>query len=161
MENYSTNDIKACLAANKGVSIGLAVLGPSSSYTTLKIDGVEANAHNAAMGLYQFLAEDWGFNDTAATQGGVIATVAAQLFSDVQATSGVLPSENGTFGAGGVSWTAAGTASGQITNFYLQDGFNAQPTVSAAAEIGNPSVPTAVWTNTPKAACTILDNKNH
>jgi len=160
VENYSTNDIKSCLAANKGVSIGLAVLGPSASYTTLKVDGVEPNAHNAALGLYPLLAEDWGFNNTATTQGGVPAAIAAQLFSDVEKNTGVLPSENGAFGAGGVGWTASGTASGQIVNFYLQDGFNAQPTVAAAAETGNPSTPTAVWTNTPKAACTILNNKN-
>ncbi|MBS0379231.1 MAG: hypothetical protein JSS29_12145 [Proteobacteria bacterium] len=163
VENYSTNDIKACLAANPGVSIGVIVNGPGSAYTTLKVDGIEANIHNAAMGLYQFIAEDWAINNTATSQAGnanaaQAVALAGQLITDVKKTTGVLPSENGAFSGG--QWIASGTASGQLTNFYLQDSINAKPTVSATAETGNPSIPTATWTNTGKSACTILNNNN-
>jgi ABC-type phosphate transport system substrate-binding protein len=165
VENYSTGDIKACLAANPGVSIGLAVLSPSSSYTTLKIDGVEANAHNAALGQYQLYSEDWGFDNSANSQGGTASAIAGRLITDVTKTGGVLPTENGAFGTGGGSWVAAGTTSGQVTNFDLQNGgtgaHNTIPTVASSTETGNPSIPTAVWLNTSKAACTILTNNNH
>lgn len=169
VENYSSNDIKSCLSANPGVSIGVLVLGTGSAYTTLKVDGVEANAHNAALGLYQFVAEDWGFNNSTNSQAGNPNAASAialskQLFSDVtfltkSGVAGVLPSENGSFVNG--SWVAAGTTSGQITNFYLEDSLNGKPTVATTAEIGNPSIPTAVWTNSAnRSACTILTNDN-
>jgi hypothetical protein len=154
IENFSTNDIKSCLAANPGVSIGLAVLGPSGSYTTLKVDGIEANAHNAAFGIYPFYAEDWGYNGAAAHHAGAALNLANQLFTDVSvATSGVLPTENGSMVSG--SWVASGTASGQITNFYLENGINPAPTMTSSSQIGNPSVPIAIWNNANSAACTI------
>jgi hypothetical protein len=163
VENYSTGDIKACLQANKGVSIGLAVLSPSSTYTTLTVDGVEANAHNAALGLYQLYSEAWNFDNSANTQGSVGQAIVQQLIKDVSKTGGILPTEGGGFGSGGGSWKVGGNVA--MTNFYLQNGgtgpHNAIPTVSSSSETGNPSIPTAVWLNTSKAACTILTNNNH
>jgi ABC-type phosphate transport system substrate-binding protein len=164
IENYSSNDIKSCLSSNPGISIGVLVLGTGSAYTTLKVDGVEANAHNGALGLYPFIAEDWAFNNTATSQattpnGAQAIALAKQLFTDVTKNTGVLPTENGSFVGG--SWVAAGTTSGQLTNFYLEDSLNGKPTVSSTTEIGNPSIPTAVWTNsTNRSACTILTNDN-
>jgi hypothetical protein len=159
-ENFSSNDIKTCLSTNPGVSIGILVLGTATTYTTLKVDGNEANAHNAAFGIYPFMAEDWAYNNTSANHGaGTAATnLAAAMVTDVSVSPGVLPKETGTFANG--SWVASGTTSGQVTNFYLQNmSLNGAPTMTASTEIGGTgggSVPIAIWNNAGNAACSVL-----
>ncbi len=153
IENFSSNDIKSCLAAYPGVSIGFLSLSPGAAYNTLSIDNVQANAHNAALGAYRFVSQTWGFNNTPNSQPGSAGAqaIASTLFLDAQKPSrGVLPKESGTL-TGGV-WT---TTAPQVV-FALQDGLNAIPTF--AANTANPSAPVAAWKNTAqnKSACTIL-----
>jgi hypothetical protein len=160
IENYSSNDVKSCLTSNSGISIGILVLSPAGSYTTLNVDGIQANIHNSAFGMYQFFAEDWAYNGTATTQSGnsTAQAIASKLFTDVSKNTGVLANEGGSW-TGGQWSVGANTAQ---TYFYLQDGLNvAKPVASSSSELANPSTPTAVWTNSKKSACTILTNDNH
>jgi hypothetical protein len=153
IENFSSNDIKSCLAAYPGVSIGFLSLSPGAGYNTISVDNVQANAHNSALGAYRFVSATWGYNNTPNNQPGntVVQAIASTLISDAQKpTRGVLPKEPGTL-TGGV-WTSA---SPQVA-FALQDGLNGIPTF--ANNTANPSAPVAVWKNTlhNKSACTIL-----
>ncbi len=161
IENFSTNDVKSCLTAAPGVSIGWITLAPSSAYNTLSIDGVPANAHNGAFGIYRAVAEDWALNNVAVAHKGdpLLANYTAlvgALISDVSKNTGSLAKEGGGMVAG--QWQVG--ANTPQTNFYLQDKINAAPSISAAANSGNPSTPTAVWTNGGVSACTILKNNN-
>ena len=154
IENFSSNDVKSCLAAYPGVSIGILSLAANSGgYNIINIDNVQANAHNAAQGAYRYASETWVFNNTAANQptNTVAQAIATSLIADAKVPSrGVLPKEPGTLTAG--VWTSA---SPQVA-FALQDGINASPTF--AANTANPSAPVAVWKNTVKnkSACAIL-----
>jgi hypothetical protein len=150
IENFSSGDITACLNAFPGQSIGLRSLAISTAYNTLKIDNVEANAHNAANGAYKYAIATWGVNNTATTQGGVPAVIAAAIFSDAQLVShGLLPVEGGTF-AGGV-WTAG--ASAQVS-YALQDiKGNSRPT--SAANTSATVVPITIWKQTGSSSCSI------
>jgi ABC-type phosphate transport system substrate-binding protein len=156
VENLSTNDVKSCLSANPGASIGVISLGPAAAYNTLSIDNVQANAHNAAMGFYKFAFTTWGFNNTPNSQSGNVnaQNIAARLIADAQKPgNGALPKEPGSM-AGGV-WTSA---SPKVV-YAVQDLLNPAPTI--AANTVNPSTPIAVWRNTPKSSCYIPLNNNH
>jgi hypothetical protein len=154
VENYSSNDVKACLAAYPGQSIGILSLSLSNSaYNTISIDNVPANAHNAASGAYKYAVTTWGYNNTANSQpsNAVAQAIASTLILDAQRpTRGVLPLESGTL-SGGI-WT---TSSPQVA-YGLQD---VGPAQTFANNTANPSRPVSVWKTTPsKSACLIPIN---
>jgi hypothetical protein len=152
IENFSSNDIKACLAAYPGVSIGILALSPGSGYTTISIDNTPANAHNAALGAYPYWSTTWGFNNTPSNQPSntVAQAIASTLVLDAQRPSrGVLPKEGGTY-TGGV-WTATTP----VVAFGVND---LLPLPTVAANTANPSAPTSVYKNQTKSACTIPVN---
>ncbi len=155
IENFSSNDVKSCLAAYPGVAIGLVSLSPGAGYNTISIDNIPANAHNAALGLYKDAVQTWGINNTPVNQpaNATAQAIASTLFLDAEKPSrGVLPKEPGSL-VGGVWQSAA-----PVVVYGLQDGFNPAPTF--AANTANPSSPVAVWKITPsKSSCLIpLDN---
>ena len=173
VENYSSNDVKSCLSANAGVSIGILNLGPSSAYTTLSVDGVQANAHNTALGLYRYFTTTWAANQTATTQPGNAGaqSLASTLILDAQkVTRGLLPAENGSFvnnqwfappAAAAITSSSTPAVSGPEGYFYVQDvPQNLKPVVSSSSVTGNPSLPTSVWKDTNKSSCTIRTNSN-
>jgi PBP superfamily domain len=153
VENYSSNDVKACLLKYPGASIGILSLSPGAAYNTLSVDNVPANAHNAANGAYKYASTTWAFNNTANNQPSntVAQAIASTLILDAQkVTRGVLPKEAGTMTAG--VWNV-GTGNTPQVVYGVQDGLNAAPT--PAANSVNPSAPVAVWKNTPKSICNI------
>jgi hypothetical protein len=93
VENVSSTDLKACLAASTGGSsggaIGVLSLGTSSAYTTFYIDGIQANAHNAALGAYPFYTETFGYNNSAnvETAGSVPLKLSGALFAAAQSVT--------------------------------------------------------------------------
>jgi hypothetical protein len=110
VENASSGDLKSCLAASTGGStggaIGMLSLGTSGAYTTFYIDGIQANAHNAALGAYPFYTETFGVDNSANvevagsvqlklsgalfTAAGSVTTLAADGFTEASAyTNGV------------------------------------------------------------------------
>jgi len=173
IENFSTNDVVACVAANPGVSIGwVAIQNASTAFHTLLIDGIVPNVHNAAFGIYPAIAEDYAYSNIAVSKAGdpLLSNYTAlytKLITDVsKATTGVLSTETG----GMVAGTATSATQWAVTagknptgNFYIQNSPGnavAPPSLSAATESGNPSAPTAVWINTAHSGCTILVNNN-
>jgi hypothetical protein len=52
--------VQSCVsdAAAPG-AIGITSIGTSASWTTLKLDGIQANQHNAAAGIYPFSFENF------------------------------------------------------------------------------------------------------
>jgi PBP superfamily domain len=157
IENFSTNDITACLNAYPGVSIGIRALSPSSGYTTLNVDNVQANAHNAASGAYRYAITTWAFNNSATSQPGSAGAqaISAALISDAQrGTRLALPLEPGTL-SGGV-WTSSAPS----VVFGLQDGaLNPIPTF--ASNTANPSFPVQDWKETGKSSCVIPTNTSN
>jgi hypothetical protein len=155
IENFSTNDITACLNAYPGQTIGIRSLSPSSGYTTVSVDNVQANAHNAALGVYKYAINTWAVNNSAATQGGTAAAIAGQLIADATlAANGALPTEPGTLTAG--VWTSASPS----VVYGLQDTGTNPIKPSLATITANPSFPIAVWRNTSGSSCTIPLNNN-
>lgn len=106
-EETSTGNVRTCVQGDTG-AIGITSLSTNTNWTTLNIDGVQPNAHNAASGMYQFAFEDIVYNNSAnsgASQGakdlaGLFITNArkvAGLSSQIESTA--------TQGANG-QWTA-------------------------------------------------------
>jgi hypothetical protein len=62
-EETSTNSVRICVQDNVG-SIGIQTLSTGSNWATLNIDGVQANAHNAAAGFYTFAFDTVAYNLT-------------------------------------------------------------------------------------------------
>ncbi len=73
IENPTSQDVKNCVQNASSVSglsgavagIGLVGIGFSASYTTVNIDGYQANAHNVAAGLYNMAYEAHAKDNTA------------------------------------------------------------------------------------------------
>jgi len=64
-EETSTGNVRTCVQGTTG-AIGFTSLSTNAGWTTLNIDGVQANAHNAATGMY-----DWAFEDVVYNQATV------------------------------------------------------------------------------------------
>jgi ABC-type phosphate transport system substrate-binding protein len=168
IENFSTNDVKACLAANPGVSIGVVSLGIASAtdyftgaYRTVSIDGIQANAHNAAAGLYPDAFITWAFDNSANSGHGAQAAVGQLLLDAAKTSQNALATEAGGY-SGGQYLVSAGTK--PITNFYIQDnGFgsaNLKPTATTLRATGN--TPTASWKQgASNSSCTQYQSSNN
>lgn len=63
VENPASSSLATCMG-QAGANIGIASYGTNANYSIISIDGVEANAHNAAAGYYPFAYETWGANIT-------------------------------------------------------------------------------------------------
>jgi hypothetical protein len=61
VENASTGAVRTCVQGDVG-AIGVTSLSTNTNWTTLNIDGVQANAHNAAAGFYDFAFETVVYN---------------------------------------------------------------------------------------------------
>ena len=84
-ENASTVDMDTCIATHNG-SIGIRGLTtPSTGRVVFNIDGVEANAHNAAAGAYPYAYEAWV--GTTGAHTGVPGLVATKLLNRLQSTT--------------------------------------------------------------------------
>jgi ABC-type phosphate transport system substrate-binding protein len=154
VENFSTNDITACLNAYPGQTIGIRSLAPASGYTTLNIDNVQANAHNAALGIYKFAVTTYAFNNTANSQptNAGAQSIASQLILDAQTGSnGALPTEPGTMTNG--AWTSTAPS---VVYGITDGGLNPKPSIAAIT--ANPSFPIQVWKSNAGSQCTIAVN---
>ena len=78
-EETSTGNVRTCVQGTTG-AIGITSVSTSSNYTTLNIDGVQANAHNAAAGMYTFAFEDIVYNQSATSGASTAAKDLANLF---------------------------------------------------------------------------------
>jgi hypothetical protein len=72
VENASTGKVRTCVSGDVG-AIGITSIGTGATYSTLKLDGVQANAHNAAAGIYPFAFESFLIDKGAAS--GTLASV--------------------------------------------------------------------------------------
>jgi hypothetical protein len=154
IENFSTNDVSACLNAYPGQTIGIRSLAPAAGYTTLNIDNVQANAHNAALGTYKLAVTTWAFNNSANSQptSPNAQAIAGQLIADAQsAANGALPTEPGTLTAG--VWTSAAPS---VVYGITDGGLNPKPSIAAIT--ANPSFPIQIWKSNAGSQCTIAVN---
>jgi len=79
-EETSTGNVRTCVQGNTG-AVGFTSLGVNAAnYTTLALDGVQANAHNAAAGFYPYAFEDVVYNQSAASGAAQGARDLATLF---------------------------------------------------------------------------------
>jgi len=116
IESATTNDLVACVTTKVG-AIGIRSLSFNTNYVTLAIDGVEANAHNAASGRYPYAYDAWVYTGSPTLTGAKL-DVANSLITDAQ-TASALAAEGGT--NTGFLWTvstgnsngAKGAAAGQ------------------------------------------------
>jgi hypothetical protein len=152
--NTATSKITACLTAVGG-SIGImglqGNLGVAGvSYPT--IDGVQANAHNSALGTYKYISETWGVNLSG-------SAAAAQMLADAKSTTGLalFPGKE----------TAALNASGTFTS-AAPTGYYTLPipgngVANTAANVtASPAVPNAAFTNAgDECALKIQNNINN
>lgn len=107
IEKNSTNALQAAVALDAG-AIGFRGLGTSSAVTTLNLDGVQANAHNAAMGLYGYAYDTWSKNNTTASGASAEAKVLITALLADAANPATLPTEaTGSFTGG--QWVVTGT----------------------------------------------------
>ena len=132
LENASTNALANCVTSNPG-AIGVRSLSTSTAYTTVSIDGVEANAHNSAAGSYAFAFDTFVFDNTTAS-GATAAekTVVSTLITDAKLVTR-LPVETGALAGG--KWAATGTRRVAFGGEFLGSG-----------NPGSPSVVTDLWT---------------
>lgn len=77
-EETSTGNVRTCVAGTTG-AIGIASIG-TGTFTTLSVDGVEPNAHNAANGFYGFAFEDVVYNSSATSGASSAAQAVASTF---------------------------------------------------------------------------------
>ena len=150
IENFSSNDVKACLAAYPGVSIGILSLGSvgTNPYTILNVDNVQANAHNAANGAYKYAIATW-VGSQAPTTNPASATLINTLITDAQKVNRtLLAPESGSLTNG--VWT---TTSPKVT--YALSDFQNPPAPSVQNSSTTPAVPVTVWKDTAKSSCTI------
>jgi hypothetical protein len=106
-EETSTSNVRTCVQGTTG-AIGIASLSRSTNYATLSVDGVEANAHNAATGMYTFAFEDIVYNQSTTSGASSAAQALATLFvnnarkattlsSQIETTATTTKNANGTW----------------------------------------------------------------
>jgi PBP superfamily domain len=160
IENFSTNDVKACMAHYPGQSIGILSLAPATTYTTLTLDNVPPNAHNAASGAYKYAVTTWAYKNTQSTygSGSTQDNIATQLINDAsKAANGVLQPENGSEVQGVGVWSV-GANTPQVAWGITDGGLNPVPT---PAHNNANIVPIQMWKTTPsKSSCLIPLNDN-
>jgi hypothetical protein len=106
-EETSTGNVRTCVQGTTG-AIGIASLSVSGSYTTLNIDGVEPNQHNAAAGIYPFAFEDIVYNQssTSGASSAVQSMATAFITNAGTATKMNLAESAAVQGTDG-KWTAS------------------------------------------------------
>jgi hypothetical protein len=134
VENTSTGAVRTCVAGATG-GIGIASLSIAGTYKTLNVDNVEANAHNAANGMYPFSMESWVYNKSASSGASApMIALASTLITNARKSANLTSQIENTavLGANG-SYTAATRKS----NFALPIGGtgNTPATVAKAASI--------------------------
>jgi hypothetical protein len=115
VENASTGKVRSCVQGDAG-GIGITSVGTSTNYVTLRLDGVQANAHNAAAGIYPFAFENFLLDKSASTQPSVpgVAGIVAKLVANAKKATtlpavegGSLLATNGVNGVAGTWYVAA------------------------------------------------------
>jgi hypothetical protein len=144
VENPTTNDLVSCVQANVG-AIGFRSLSISSGYKTLQIDGVEANAHNAAAGTYPYAYDAFTNISPTLVAAGTSGKLdmANALITDAK-TGSFLSSETGTLS--GFLFTAGGGAKGTFFGQYGVGG-TAAPSLTSNWAITTGGAPESLWDN--------------
>ncbi|HVN44298.1 MAG TPA: substrate-binding domain-containing protein [Steroidobacteraceae bacterium] len=137
--NTATSKIDTCLTSIAG-SIGILGLQGNLNFAGVvnpTIDGVEANAHNAALGTYKYISETWGVN-----LSGLGA--ATTMLADAKTKAGLelYPGkETAALNASGTYHSAAPTG-------YYTLPIPGNGTSNTAANVtASPAVPNAAFTN--------------
>ena len=162
-ENASTVDMDTCIATHNG-SIGLRSLTtPSAARVVFNIDGVEANAHNAAAGAYPYAYEAWV--GTTGAHTGVPGLVATKLLNRLQSTTTLALysnfQETVTKGAASVGGTFV-VSSGTPKSVYGLQGLGASgggANSETGATIVTSKVPTALFDRGGNS-CLLKTNNN-
>jgi len=116
VENTSTDNVKSCVTGDTG-AVGIVSLGTSATYTTLNLDGVQPNAHNAAAGLYPFSFENKLYNGTDASVDAAAAGLAGVLIANAKTASKMKSmNEDGSLTASG-QWNIGSV--GPRSNFAI------------------------------------------
>jgi ABC-type phosphate transport system substrate-binding protein len=143
IENATTNDLASCVSTNVG-AVGFRSLSFSAAYVTVPVDGVEANAHNAASGKYLYAYDSWVFTGSP-TLTGAKSDIATALIADA-ATSTALAAEPGTLT--GFTWVAGtGNSNGSKGAFAGQygPGGSGAPSFSSAWAITSGAAPESLY----------------
>jgi len=98
VENTTTGNVQSCVRGANG-AIGITSISTSSNWTTLKLDGVQANQHNAAAGIYPFAFENFLINKSSGN------AVVAKLLANAKKASSMGLAESATQTAG--VWAAS------------------------------------------------------
>jgi hypothetical protein len=104
VEYNTTGKITDAVVADAN-TIGFRSISVSALYKTLTVDGIEANAHNAAAGFYPYAAENFVFDNTGTSAPSAAAlTVFTTLLADARKATKLTPGiEAGSQSATG-SW---------------------------------------------------------
>jgi hypothetical protein len=164
IENTTGGKLATCVINNAG-AIGFKSVGANTSttgtYTILNVDGVEANAHNAAAGSYGFAFETWAYDNTgasgattkAANFGKLLisnARKATSLTSQIEAN--IAKSANG-------QWVATNKNTDRKSNYAVPGGGFGNTKSVANAEVVATKAVTALGYRSG-SACRVLINSN-
>jgi hypothetical protein len=159
--NGATSAMRSCVNAAAG-SIGyLSLYGnlpgqnEADSYVVMNIDGVQANAHNAAAGYYKFSTMTWGLlnpNDSSTSVAQTMLTRAQTAADILSATGGetVTLQSNGQF-----ALATANTEAG----YYSVTGIVDTGSASALNNVSSASIPVSLRNN-EGASCTVMAGQN-
>lgn len=155
-EETSTGNVRTCVGDSNGVAgtagaIGIASLSiPAATatlqYSTLNVDGIQANAHNAAAGIYGFSMESHVYNKAAAAGASApVAAIVSSMITNARRSDKLTSQiEAGSMGTNG-QWTA----STRRANYALP-----------ITGLGNTPASIAKWGVTATTAVVSLGTKN-
>jgi hypothetical protein len=155
-EETSTGNVRTCVgtagaAPGNAGAIGVASLSiPAGTatvqYNTLNIDGIQANAHNAAAGIYGFSMESHVYNKAvAAGASAPVQAIVSSMITNARRSDKLTSQvEAGSMGANG-QWTATTRRS----NYALP-----------IAGLGNTAASTTKWGSVATTAVVALGTKN-
>lgn len=162
-ENPSTSALRTCVQNNTG-AIGFASISLSANYTTLRMDGVQANAHNAAAGMYPYAFESFVYNKSASTQGAPVSTIVSALITRAKSAATLPAAETGSVQAAG---NANGVGAGQwyttapTSNYAVPGGgFGNNAFQSAASWAGNTTTAVTAMAYRSGDNCKLLLDNN-
>jgi hypothetical protein len=93
-EDNTTGKLNTCVLGTNG-AIGFRSIG-STTATILTLDGVEANAHNAAAGMYPYAFETWTYDNTATSGASPGAVGLYNTLVTNARRAAKIPAENGS-----------------------------------------------------------------
>jgi hypothetical protein len=157
----STSAMRSCVNATAGAIGYLSVYGnlpgqnESDNYAIVNIDGVQANAHNAAAGYYRYATQTWAYTNDPSTSVANTMITRAEAATDIQQVEG---GETVTLGSNGqFTLTTANTEIGQyeITGLVGSD----EGSAAAIDNVSTASVPISLRSNSGES-CTVMAGQN-